>query len=134
MVCFECFNKADHAHHVVPKVFGGTQTVLLCSECHSKIHGDHLLKVSELTKAGLKKARDAGFWVNGAAPFGHDLVDGKLKINKREQKIILRMESMRTKGWTIPRIKEKLLKAYGIKLSNSSITRLVKKVRNERIN
>jgi hypothetical protein len=106
----------------------------LCSGCHSKVHGDHLLKVSELAKAGLKKARDAGFWVNGAAPFGHDLVDGKLKINKREQKIILRMESLRTKGWTIPRIKEKLLKAYGIKLSNTSITRLVKKVRNERIN
>ena len=134
MVCFECSKKADHAHHVVPKVHGGTKTVLLCVKCHTKVHGDHLLKVSELAKAGLKKARDAGFWCNGAAPFGHDLVDGKLKINKREQKIILRMESLRTKGWTLPRIKEKIHKAYGITISNTSIARLVKKVRNERIN
>ena len=33
--CFECGNRADHQHHVVPKCLGGIQTVPLCVKCHN---------------------------------------------------------------------------------------------------
>jgi len=33
IACFECGKPAEHDHHVVPVVRGGTRTVPLCSEC-----------------------------------------------------------------------------------------------------
>lgn len=134
MVCFECESKAHHAHHVVPRVLGGTKTISLCSVCHAKIHGDHLLRTSELTKAGMKKAIDAGFHVYGKAPFGHDLIDGRLKENKREQKIIAEMVKMKSAGITAATIAEVIVAKYGIKISISSVKRRIKKARNEIIN
>lgn len=61
MDCFECGKLAEHNHHVVPRVRGGTKTVSLCTECHSKAH--HLNKkmsAPELIKEGMRKARERG--------------------------------------------------------------------------
>lgn len=39
MKCYDCDNEAKHKHHVVPKSKGGTKTIPLCEDCHSKVHG-----------------------------------------------------------------------------------------------
>ena len=131
MVCFECESKAHHAHHVVPRVLGGTKTISLCSVCHAKIHGDHLLRTSELTKAGMKKARDAGFYVSGRAPFGSEVIDGRLQKNKREQKIIKEIVKMKDAGIYFATISQVIEVKHGVKLSISSIRRTIIRARNE---
>lgn len=55
--CFECGRAAHHDHHVVPKSLGGTRTVPLCLECHSKIHGRQLVH-AELIRAGLRRKKE----------------------------------------------------------------------------
>ena len=133
MVCFECESKAHHAHHVVPRVLGGTKTVSLCSVCHAKIHGDHLLRTSELTKAGMKKARDAGFYVSGRAPFGTEVVNGKLIRNEREQNIIQEMILMQNAGLSLLKIKNFISENYKIVISISSIRRAIRRSENAKI-
>lgn len=133
MVCFECESKAHHAHHVVPRVLGGTKTVSLCSVCHAKIHGDHLLRTSELTKAGMKKARDAGFYVSGRAPFGTEVVNGKLIKNEREQNIIQEMILMQNAGLSLLKIKNFISENYKIIISISSIRRAIRRSENAKI-
>ena len=67
MKCINCGDKATVRHHVVPKVLGGNDTtniVDLCSKCHGLIHGVSFdgatMSHSELTKAGLQKAKQNG--------------------------------------------------------------------------
>lgn len=61
--CFECDKPATENHHVIPQSLGGTKTVPLCGSCHDRVHGwgnkrrDHH---SELTKEGLRKAKERG--------------------------------------------------------------------------
>lgn len=57
--CFECGKPSAHAHHVVPKTKGGTRTLPLCVECHSKVHGRQLVH-SELIRHGQAVARANG--------------------------------------------------------------------------
>ena len=47
--CFECgtIGPVDF-HHVVPQSKGGTQTIPLCLSCHSKVHGENMLKLRTL--------------------------------------------------------------------------------------
>jgi hypothetical protein len=63
--CFECGNPADHEHHVVPQSLGGTRTIPLCVECHSKVHG-RALTHSSLIKAGIAKAKAQGKKIGGS--------------------------------------------------------------------
>ena len=58
--CFECGRPAKHNHHVVPRSFGGTQTVPLCYECHGKVHGRNFANHRNLTLAGIRRAKEAG--------------------------------------------------------------------------
>ena len=53
-MCVECGAKAEHRHHVVPFVKGGTMTVYLCTSCHGKVH-DKQMSASYLTKYGIYK-------------------------------------------------------------------------------
>ena len=53
--CFNCGATAEtQKHHVVPRSLGGEQTVSLCLNCHSKVHGK-TMSTSELTKRGQEK-------------------------------------------------------------------------------
>lgn len=53
--CFNCGATAEtQKHHVVPSSLGGEQTVNLCLNCHSKVHGK-TMSTSELTKRGQEK-------------------------------------------------------------------------------
>lgn len=58
--CFECDEKAHHAHHVVPLVRGGKKTIPLCTDCHEKVHDLNFEDHSRLTKEGIERARAAG--------------------------------------------------------------------------
>jgi hypothetical protein len=63
--CFECGGVANHDHHVVPKSLGGTKTIPLCVECHSKVHG-RALTHSSLVKAGIERAKAEGKKIGGS--------------------------------------------------------------------
>ena len=76
--CFECGITADHAHHVVPRVLGGTKTVNLCAPCHSKVHSANLT-TSALVKEGLRKRRAKGLCM-AAVRLGSDT--GMLRMGK----------------------------------------------------
>jgi predicted HNH restriction endonuclease len=58
--CFECGNPSDHNHHVIPKVYGGTQTIPLCEQCHGKVHDRKFTNHKEMTRMGLEKAKARG--------------------------------------------------------------------------
>ena len=111
--CFECNNPAQAQHHVVPKVLGGTKTVLLCDDCQSKVHDTDMLKLASLIR---KQRKDAGppkagrgYW-GGWRPYGFDVVDNILVDNEEEQKIIKDMLEWKNKGMTIQSIKDTLNK------------------------
>ena len=103
-VCFECGITADHAHHVVPRVLGGTKTVDLCAPCHSKVHSANLT-TSALVKEGLRKRRAKGLCIGGKARFGYWYADdGKVHKNKYEQKVIEGVLKMRGSGMSMYKI------------------------------
>jgi len=59
MICFECGDKADYEHYVIPKILGGTKTIPICGKCHNKIHNNNSadINTSRLTKLALKKEK-----------------------------------------------------------------------------
>jgi hypothetical protein len=60
-LCFECGSDQDiHYHHVVPETKGGTMTLPLCIVCHGKVHNRDFLKIKELQKVGIEKAKKLG--------------------------------------------------------------------------
>jgi len=54
--CFECetIGPVD-LHHVVPKSKGGTKMIPLCLSCHTKVHGEHMLKIRKLANDSRNK-------------------------------------------------------------------------------
>ena len=72
--CVNCGGKGTHEHHVVPKVKGGTFTVLLCLECHGKVH-DREMASPYLTKLGIYKNSD--HYLHFSYFFGHIIIDQK---------------------------------------------------------
>jgi pyruvate/2-oxoglutarate dehydrogenase complex dihydrolipoamide acyltransferase (E2) component len=58
--CFECNEPAQHAHHVVPFVLGGTRTLPLCESCHGKVHQMEFDGHSSLIKEGMAQAKAQG--------------------------------------------------------------------------
>ena len=113
-ICFECGNKKEVDHHVVPKSKTGTKTVPLCHRCHGKIHSKNLMKMQNLSKQKHKKMKEEGFYVGGVKKYGYDVVDGKYVTNEDEQKIIEMIREWRVLGMSIMNIKRKLEKG-GIK-------------------
>ena len=97
LVCFECEIQADHAHHVVPRSLGGTKTVNLCSECHSKVHSPHLLRTSALTKKAMDERKALGMYCGGHVPFGKKLKGQFLIDHLGEQKIIKKIVQLNEK-------------------------------------
>jgi len=70
--CFECESTENLIqHHVVPKIVGGTKTITLCIDCHSKVHGKNLVKMKELVQESKKKILESGRRAFGTIPFGY---------------------------------------------------------------
>ena len=67
--CGNCLEPANHRHHIVPKVLGGTDNetnlVWLCEPCHGKVHNRRFLNHGTLTKAGLQAAKARGVKLGG---------------------------------------------------------------------
>lgn len=63
-VCAACGVQGDlHRHHLVPRAYGGEHfpTVMLCPDCHGQVHNRPFpVNHSELTKAGMRRARERG--------------------------------------------------------------------------
>ncbi len=94
--CWEC-EKGDvplHNHHPVPRVRGGTKTIPLCEECHSKAHHmDKNMNTSALIKEGLKKTMENGTKLGGPK-YGY-FTGGDAQINKEEMKVVRRIKNLR---------------------------------------
>lgn len=124
-ICFECGSDENiHNHHVVPKIKGGTKTIPLCQICHSKVHGDHMLKIQRLAKIGRKKKREQrikeGLPDNTGRPVGSK-EDLESFLNKPKNKEIIQCLEKRMTIREIVRIKA---------VSNKTVIK-VKKVLNK---
>ena len=60
--CFECGQKAEYDHHVVPLSLGGTKTVPLCADCHGKTHN---ITMSNLTAKAMRRLKDEDRYTGG---------------------------------------------------------------------
>lgn len=59
--CFECGNNDNlEFHHIIPKILGGTKTLPLCINCHSKVHNYDFSTFRNLGKVGIIAARERG--------------------------------------------------------------------------
>ena len=99
MKCWECEKETNniHQHHVVPRSRGGTKTLPLCQECHSKAH--HMRKnmnTSVLTKQALAKKKKRGERL-GSPPASFRMVDGVLYPTD-ETEIVVMAVRMRQGG------------------------------------
>jgi hypothetical protein len=78
-VCFECGITKEtgkiHYHHVVPISKGGTRAIPMCDECHSKVHGTHMLKMQKLAaitrSETIRKRKEQGLHSGMGKPMGH---------------------------------------------------------------
>lgn len=108
-LCFECNATADHMHHVVPLVLGGTRTIPLCESCHGKVHSREMTGHRRLTKAALAVKKGKGERV-GAIPYGYQLADdGKtLVAHEGEQAVIAVIRALRAEGLSLRAIAAEL--------------------------
>ena len=100
--CWECGRRAEHEHHVVPKVLGGKRTVPLCNTCHSKIHGRKLCS-SLLIRAGQAKAK-----ANGSPGPGRPKGSRSRRDHKCKRKVDVELaKSLRGQGVKVAEIAER---------------------------
>lgn len=68
-ICLNCGATANQAHHIVPLSLGGNDILSnlasLCEGCHEMVHGTKLRNHSELTKAGIQRAKERGVAFGG---------------------------------------------------------------------
>ena len=126
-ICFECGSKADHAHHVVPRVMGGVRTIPLCTGCHGKVHGRAMCS-SELTKRGMAKKKDSGARI-GSIPYGYSCMNGMLVSDAKEEELMGIARELRDSGATYRAIAERLgsighVNKRGAKLNPATIYKI----------
>jgi hypothetical protein len=67
--CFNCEQRAEHLHHIVPLARGGsdllTNLASLCECCHGRVHGRDMAHHKELTRQGLAAAKARGVQLGG---------------------------------------------------------------------
>ena len=78
--CFECGEEATENHHIIPRVYGGTKTIPLCSSCHMKVHGIKSKRRTDNHNENVKRGLDKGrIW----ELFSGWLIQKKYKCNDR---------------------------------------------------
>lgn len=88
--CVNCGSTNElQLHHIVPLIQGGTNrlsnVVVLCSNCHGKIHGVGYKNHSANTKKGIEKARSNGKQIGqakGAKLITKKSIEAKAQIQK----------------------------------------------------
>mgnify|MGYP000058924177 CR=1 FL=1 len=67
--CCGIYCEEFHNHHILPKALGGidkpSNIISICVKCHGILHGKNFISHSELTKAGLSKAKARGVKLGG---------------------------------------------------------------------
>jgi hypothetical protein len=91
--CCNCNSPAEHAHHVVPLVYGGRDVVgnlvSLCSTCHGAVHGLDMAHHKTLSAVGMAKAKARGVKLGGLRP-------GTMKANRaRKERALVAVEKLR---------------------------------------
>ena len=86
--CVACGNTDSlENHHLVPKSCEGSDDdnnlLTLCFECHGNIHGMLRKDIAELTRAGLKRAKERGVklgrpYIEGTDPFAGKAGEGRV--------------------------------------------------------
>jgi hypothetical protein len=76
--CAACGTEDDlQYHHLIPAVRGGTDDptniIVLCAECHAKIHGRGTCVHNRLVKEGIAKAKEKGVHV-GRKPANREAI------------------------------------------------------------
>lgn len=109
MRCFECDAPADHMHHVVPKVLGGTKMLPLCESCHGKVHSRDMTGHRRLTKMGLAVKKAKGERV-GRIPYGFQLAEDGVQLvpHEGEQSVMATIRGLRAEGLTLAAIAAEL--------------------------
>jgi hypothetical protein len=112
MDCFECGKEAHHNHHVVPRVRGGTKTVPLCVECHSKVHGKQMAH-PELIKAAWSQKRQEvregkRKSIGKIEPFWIRETDDGLELDPEKTAFLQEMYKMLVDGYSYGMIASKL--------------------------
>ena len=101
----------------MPKALGGTKTIPLCNDCHSKVHDKNLTSMSKLTKDLFKSwgpVKAGRRHKGGISPYGFDVDKthgqhgGTLIENEEEQKVIKTIKKWRDDGWSIAKIMREL--------------------------
>lgn len=86
-VCFECGSTKDiEYHHIVPEIRGGTKTIPLCIVCHGKVHDKDFIKMRQLAKIGIKKAKERG--VQFGRPFNSVESEEDFLAKEKTRKIL----------------------------------------------
>ncbi len=91
--CFECGSTENiHQHHIVPKSKGGTMTIPLCQSCHSKVHGEHMMKIQTLAwetrRKQIEEHKRLGTEHPYRRPVGSKESPEKFLQKKKNQKIL----------------------------------------------
>jgi len=124
-VCFECGSSDDiHYHHVVPETKGGTKTIPLCIVCHGKVHNRDFMKIKELQKIGIEKAKANGKYL-GRRPETMESEE-KFLAKPKNQKIIQYLEQ----GYTYRKIRDELNCSPGTVLKVNKILKKKKEAEN----
>ena len=111
--CFECDQGADHEHHVVPRILGGTKTVPLCEKHHGLIHDLKMVNHSKLVSTGMAKKKASGKNYCRRAPYGFNKVEGGTLVpDEREQSAIQRIKQLDGLGYSTLAV-AKILTAEG---------------------
>ena len=113
-LCFECDAMENlYDHHVVPRSYGGTRTVVLCGQCHAKVHqARNLADVRVTTKTAMAAKKSRGERT-GSVPYGSRLAaDGvHLEPDPEGLKAIAMARQCRAEGLS--------LRAIGVRLVES---------------
>lgn len=109
--CFECSAPADHEHHVVPRVLGGTRTVWLCELHHGMIHDRVMVNQRTLTKTGIARVRSEGRRWTRIAPYGFRFDGDCFKPEPAEIAVVAWVRELRARGLSLRAISSTLAEA-----------------------
>lgn len=91
--CFECGTNNDlHAHHVVPRVLGGSKTIPLCGYCHALVHDRHHVAIGSLVRATFEKKRLENEHTGGQVPYGYTVAsDGVHLVEHEDEQLAIKI-------------------------------------------
>lgn len=136
-ICVNCSSTDDlHLHHIVPLALGGTNyptnVVVLCGECHSKVHNVSLTDSGKLISEANKNRARGGTKACGVAPIGYKWNDkAEIVIDEERAEVVRDIFKMYNNDLSLQKIADKLTEEgittnKGNKFSRQSISDILK--------